>query len=291
MVKQRQLCYYKRMKAEEKKQIYNLLKTISLGINGYTPAAFDREDPVFTDDFEKSSVSSNPISSDPTEAAVSTPEFSAQTSSSSLEHASPAVQNSRKTVSLDSIASKIHDCSRCRLAGGRTNTVVGMGVENPLVLVIGEAPGQSEDQTGKPFVGEAGQLLDKMLAAIQLSRNQNCYITNIVKCRPPQNRDPAPQEIQACISYLEAQLSILKPKMILLVGRIAAQTLLKTSAGINSLRGTFYQYGSIPMMATYHPSALLRNPQLKAPAWQDLKAFRAELLKIAPGYESSFVKE
>jgi len=296
MVKQRQLCYYKRMKAEEKKQIYNLLKTVSLGVNGYTPAAFDREDPVFTDHFEKFSASSNPISGDSTEAAVSAPEFSApevsaQTSSSSLENASPAAQNSRKTVSLDSIASKIQDCSRCRLAGGRTNTVPGMGVENPLVLVIGEAPGQSEDQTGKPFVGEAGQLLDKMLAAIKLSRNQNCYIANIVKCRPPQNRDPDPQEIQACISYLEAQISILKPKMILLVGRIAAQTLLKTSAGINSLRGTFYQYGSIPMMATYHPSALLRNLQLKAPAWQDLKAFRAELLKIAPGYESSFVQE
>lgn len=263
------------MKAEEKKQIYNLLKTVSIGINGYTSDAFNRPDPVFTDD--EITASSGTASSSVTAITSSTVPITNE--------------ESKKTVSISSIAEKIHNCSRCRLAATRTNTVPGMGVDHPLVLVIGEGPGYEEDQHGLPFIGAAGQLLDKMLASISLSRKQNCYIANIVKCRPPQNRDPQPDEIQACISYLDAQISLLKPKMILLMGRIAGQTIFKTSSGINSFRGQIINYNGIPAMATYHPSALLRKNELKADAWTDLKKFRSELEKLEPDYQASFVKE
>ena len=142
-----------------------------------------------------------------------------------------------------------------------------------------------------PFVGVAGQLLDKMLAAINLSRSTNCYIANIVKCRPPKNRDPEPEESDACRSYLEAQIAILKPAMILAVGRIAIQNLLGTSQGIGQLRGRLLDYNSIPLMATYHPSALLRNQDLKRPAWEDLKLFKSHLTKILPDYDQPFLQQ
>ena len=185
-----------------------------------------------------------------------------------------------KTASIQSIADKIKNCTRCGLCQRRTNTVPGVGVEKPVVLVIGEGPGADEDARGEPFVGKAGQLLDKMLAAIQLSRQTNCFIANIVKCRPPNNRDPLPDEAAACRSYLDAQIHVLKPAMILAVGRIAIQNLLGTKEGINRLRGRFFEYQNIPVMATYHPSALLRDESLKRPAWEDLKVFRARLEEI-----------
>ena len=181
---------------------------------------------------------------------------------------------------LQNIARKIANCNRCRLCGGRTNTVPGIGVPEPLVMVIGEGPGADEDAKGEPFVGKAGQLLDKMLAAINLSRHTNCFIANIVKCRPPNNRDPMPDEADACRSFLDAQIGILKPRLILAVGRIAAQNLLNTTTGINKLRGQFFEYRGIPLLPTYHPSALLRNEDLKRPAWEDLKKFRARLEEI-----------
>ena len=148
------------------------------------------------------------------------------------------------------------------------------------VMVIGEGPGADEDRQGRPFVGRAGQLLDKMLEAIQLSRKTNCYITNVVKCRPPQNRDPAPEERSCCAAFLDAQIRLLRPKMILVMGRIAAQHLLRTSDGIGKLRGRFFDYQGIPLMPTYHPSALLRDESLKRPAWEDLKRFRARLHEL-----------
>ena len=148
------------------------------------------------------------------------------------------------------------------------------------VMVIGEGPGADEDRQGRPFVGKAGQLLDKMLEAIQLSRKTNCYITNVVKCRPPQNRDPAPEERSCCAAFLDAQIRLLRPKMILVMGRIAAQHLLQTSDGIGKLRGRFFDYQGIPLMPTYHPSALLRDESLKRPAWEDLKRFRARLHEL-----------
>ena len=181
---------------------------------------------------------------------------------------------------LENIARKIAVCKRCRLCEGRRNTVPGIGVQKPLVLVIGEGPGADEDASGEPFVGKAGQLLDKMLAAINLSRHTNCFIANIVKCRPPNNRDPMPDEAEACRSFLDAQISVLKPKMILTVGRIAVQNILNTTTGINKLRGQFFEYRDIPLLPTYHPSALLRNEEMKRPAWEDLKKFRARLEEI-----------
>jgi DNA polymerase len=147
-------------------------------------------------------------------------------------------------------------------------------------MVIGEGPGADEDESGRPFVGKAGQLLDKMLASIGLSRTTNCFIANIVKCRPPQNREPTPDESGACIRYLSAQIELVKPAMILAVGRTAAQNLLGTSDGINKLRGRFFDFSGIPLLPTFHPSALLRDETLKRPAWEDLKLFRAELDRI-----------
>ena len=189
--------------------------------------------------------------------------------------------------SMQEIYAAVAQCSACVLGQTRTHPVAGEGPEelsrltnSVEVMVIGEGPGADEDRQGRPFVGRAGQLLDKMLEAIQLSRKTNCYITNVVKCRPPQNRDPAPEERNCCAAFLDAQIRLLRPKMILVMGRIAAQHLLQTSDGIGKLRGRFFDYQGIPLMPTYHPSALLRDESLKRPAWEDLKRFRARLHEI-----------
>ena len=207
-------------------------------------------------------------------------DFSAPADAPASTNDSASTDTSDASAALQKIANKIAACNRCRLCGGRKNTVPGIGVTNPYVLVIGEGPGADEDASGEPFVGKAGQLLDKMLGAIGLSRHTNCFIANIVKCRPPQNRDPMPDEADACRSFLDAQISVLKPKMILAVGRIAAQNILNTTTGINKLRGQFFEYRGIPLLPTYHPSALLRNEEMKRPAWEDLKLFRARLEEI-----------
>jgi DNA polymerase len=179
--------------------------------------------------------------------------------------------------SLPAIAADAARCIACRLSAGRTRSVPGEGSSHPLVMVIGEGPGSEEDKTGHAFVGPAGQLLDKMLKAINLSRHENCFIGNIVKCRPPMNRDPAPDEQTACMTFLDRQLAILKPKAILAVGRIPAQALLGVKTGIGRIRGSVYDFRGIPLVATYHPSALLRDDTLKRPAWEDLKLLRAVL--------------
>lgn len=179
--------------------------------------------------------------------------------------------------SLSAIATEAARCMACRLAAGRKRVVPGQGSEQPLVMVIGEAPGAEEDRTGLPFVGLAGQLLDKMLAAIGLSRTQNCFIGNIVKCRPPMNRDPAPDEQAACIAFLDRQIDLLRPRAFLALGRIPAQTLLDTRNGIGQLRGHVHQFRGCPLVATYHPSALLRDENLKRPAWEDLKLLKSLL--------------
>jgi DNA polymerase len=184
---------------------------------------------------------------------------------------------------LEHIAAEIAACGMCALGERRKNTVPGEGPSHPQVIVIGEAPGAEEDAQGRPFVGPAGQLLDRMLASIGLSRQTNCFIANILKCRPPNNRDPEPDERAACIHFLESQILLLKPQAILCAGRVSAQTLLQTTAPMSSLRNgkhweyTLYKDGAetvIPLFATYHPSALLRNEGWKRPAWEDLKAFR-----------------
>ena len=189
--------------------------------------------------------------------------------------------------SMQEIYAAVAQCASCVLGQTRTHPVAGEGPEelsrltnSVEVMVIGEGPGADEDRQGRPFVGRAGQLLDKMLEAIQLSRKTNCYITNVVKCRPPQNRDPAPEERSCCAAFLDAQIRLLRPKMILVMGRIAALHLLQTSDGIGKLRGRFFDYQGIPLMPTYHPSALLRDESLKRPAWEDLKRFRARLHEL-----------
>jgi len=183
--------------------------------------------------------------------------------------------------SLEQIATDVRACTACKLCETRTNAVPGEGAQNPLVMVIGEGPGADEDATGRPFVGRAGQLLDKMLASIGLYRDSNCFIANVIKCRPPQNRDPQPDETTACAAFLERQIQLLQPRFILCAGRVAAQTLLNTTEAIGKLRGTFIDFpagdSTIPFLATYHPSALLRNEELKRPAWEDLKLLRSKM--------------
>ncbi|MBO4388731.1 MAG: uracil-DNA glycosylase [Spirochaetales bacterium] len=172
-------------------------------------------------------------------------------------------------------------CTSCRLAGTRTNVVFGTGSTNPLVMVIGEGPGYHEDVRGLPFVGDSGQYLDKWLAAINLSRDTNVYICNIVKCRPPQNRDPMDDEISACRGYLIQQIRLLKPRAILGVGKFAAQFLCNSDRGISDLRGNFRIYSGIPVICTYHPSAVLRNPGLKRDVWEDLKKLSAFITRAS----------
>jgi DNA polymerase len=184
---------------------------------------------------------------------------------------------------LERLAEEIRACRNCPLGNSRTNAAPGEGADNPVVLVIGEGPGVEEDAQGRPFVGKAGRLLDKMLESINLSRNENCFIANVIKCRPPFNRDPFPEETAVCAHFLERQTALLKPKYILAAGRIAAQTLLKTTESIGKLRGTFWDLTlgemTIPLLVTYHPAALLRNEELKRPAWEDLKLLRSKLTR------------
>ena len=166
-------------------------------------------------------------------------------------------------------------CAACSLSTSRNKVVFGEGVSSPAVLIVGEGPGAEEDSQGLPFVGASGKLLDKMLSSIGLSRDKNCYIANVVKCRPPNNREPAPDERAACMPFLREQIRLLSPKAILCAGRTAAQALLGTTEGINRLRGGTREYEGIPLIASFHPSALLRDETLKRPAWEDLKRLRA----------------
>ena len=176
------------------------------------------------------------------------------------------------TLDWTALAACVAECTRCELHQGRTQTVFGVGDRAARWLVIGEAPGAEEDKRGEPFVGRAGALLNAMLAAIGLSR-EAVYIANILKCRPPHNRDPKPAEVLACAAYLERQIALIQPTIILAVGRIAAQNLLKVDTPIGRLRGQLHHYGdrSIPVVVTYHPAYLLRSPSEKRKAWDDLR--------------------
>jgi DNA polymerase len=183
----------------------------------------------------------------------------------------------RKELSdWDTLQVEVAGCTRCGLATTRTQTVFGVGNAHADWLVIGEAPGAEEDRQGKPFVGAAGKLLDSMLQAIDLSRDRNVFIANMLKCRPPHNRDPRPGEVDACLPYLMRQVAAIKPKLILAVGRIAAQNLLATAAPLARLRGRVHRFGplSTPLIVTYHPAYLLRTPADKRKAWEDLKFAR-----------------
>ncbi len=168
-------------------------------------------------------------------------------------------------------------CRKCPLAETRTNLVFGVGNENAEVMLIGEGPGEQEDLQGEPFVGKSGQLLDKYLAAIDLDRNKNVYIANIVKCRPPHNRDPKPEEQDACISWLKEQTRLIHPKIIVCVGRIAAQRLMDPNFRVTKQHGEFINRNGFLMMGTFHPAALLRNPSQKPDAFEDFLALREKI--------------
>lgn len=171
-------------------------------------------------------------------------------------------------------------CTACGLHKTRTQTVLGVGDERADWLFIGEAPGADEDRLGEPFVGQAGKLLDNMLAAIGLKREENVYICNVLKCRPPGNRNPEPDEVAKCSPHLVKQIALIQPKLIIAMGRFAAQTLLNSDASIASLRKRLHQYAGVPLIVTYHPAYLLRNLPDKAKAWEDLVFARRTMASL-----------
>jgi len=202
---------------------------------------------------------------------------SAEALPAALESALPAVAIAG--LDWESLRLRVSTCTRCELHKQRTQAVFGVGDRTAQWLIIGEAPGADEDCQGEPFVGRAGKLLNNMLLAIGLKREE-VYIANIVKCRPPNNREPAPEEAQTCAPYLARQIALIKPKIILAVGRIAAQNLLKSDRPVGTLRGKrfYYDETGIPIVVTYHPAYLLRSPQEKRKAWQDLLFAKETLL-------------
>jgi DNA polymerase len=171
---------------------------------------------------------------------------------------------------IDQLKLAVSHCTACPLSKTRTHTVFGTGDKNASWLFVGEGPGAREDETGEPFVGQAGKLLDQMLFAIQLNRRHMIYITNIVKCRPPNNRNPSTYEAAQCEPFLTQQIALIKPKIIIALGKVAAQNLLKCDNSISSLRGKIHDYSGIPLIVTYHPAYLLRSLPEKAKAWRDL---------------------
>ncbi|NQT24316.1 uracil-DNA glycosylase [candidate division KSB1 bacterium] len=180
---------------------------------------------------------------------------------------------SQNSVQIHDLEKAVQNCQKCKLAESRNHVVFGAGNPNANLMLIGEAPGAEEDKQGLPFVGKAGQLLDKILIAIGFKRSE-VYIANILKCRPPANRDPNPDEIEQCQSHLDQQIESIQPKIILALGRVAGQTLLKSETSLGQMRTQTYQYAGVPLLVTYHPAALLRNPQWKKPAWEDVQKLR-----------------
>ena len=171
---------------------------------------------------------------------------------------------------LDDIRADLGDCQRCCLGASRTELVYGVGNPQASLVLVGEAPGREEDQQGTPFVGEAGRLLDRILLAMGL-RREDVYICNVLKCRPPQNRDPQPEEVATCEAFLVRQIAAIKPQVIIGLGRFAVHTLLKSKIPISRIRGEWQSYQGIPLMPTYHPAYLLRNPEGKKDVWEDMK--------------------
>jgi len=176
-------------------------------------------------------------------------------------------------ASLDEVAAAVAACRKCFLCGGRTNTVPGEGNPSAGLMCVGEGPGETEDRTGRPFVGRAGELLTGILAAIELAR-EDVFIANVVKCRPPQNRKPLPDEMTACLPFLRRQIQLIRPKVLLALGATAAEGLLGVRRSLGELRGKVHRFDGIPLIVTYHPAALLRNPNWKKPTWDDVRIAR-----------------
>ncbi|MXY50351.1 MAG: uracil-DNA glycosylase [Gemmatimonadetes bacterium] len=186
---------------------------------------------------------------------------------------------SAQVTSLEALYAKYHRCTACALGFKRKHFVFGSGNERADVMFVGEAPGAQEDEQGQPFVGQAGKLLTRILNAIDFTRDE-VYITNILKCRPPNNRDPMPEEVDACDAILKEQIRLVQPRLICALGRVAAQALLKQNSSIRALRGRFHDYHGIKLLVTYHPSGLLRNAAYKRPTWEDVQLLRKEYDRI-----------
>lgn len=234
----------------------------------------------------ESAIESSPVLADVVSQKVVTSSMEATVPPTTVAPVQTQVMSTEHVASLDwaSLQASVSNCSQCSLCHSRTQTVFGVGSDRADWMVIGEAPGEQEDAQGEPFVGQAGQLLDNMLLAIGLqreaeqgeaSKNKAVYIANVLKCRPPENRDPHADEVAHCLPYLQRQIALVQPKLLLLVGRFAAQTLLQTDQTIGKLRGTVHQYQGIPAVVTYHPAYLLRTLTDKAKAWEDLCLARA----------------
>jgi len=187
-----------------------------------------------------------------------------------------------RAASLAAVAAEALACTRCKLAGGRKTVVFGTGDANADLMFIGEGPGAEEDRQGLPFVGAAGQLLDRIIAAIGFARPQ-VYICNVVKCRPPGNRDPQPDEVAACRGFLESQVRLVQPKVIVALGRVAAQTLLGSDQPVGRMRGHWHQVFGVPLRVTYHPAAILRDGSYRRPTWDDMQLVRDRLLAASSG--------
>ena len=195
----------------------------------------------------------------------------------------PIDKNSTQGCTLKQLQQMVEGCTLCRLCEHRNHTVFGEGVLPPRLMVVGEGPGAEEDATGRAFVGRGGVYLDSWLSSIGLSRTKNVYIANIVKCRPPENRNPEPDEIATCLPFVKRQIQLAKPELLLLSGGVASKALLETTDGVGKLRGRFFRYEGIPTMVTYHPAGVLRNPDLRRPVWEDMKKIAAFLEIPIPG--------
>ncbi len=191
----------------------------------------------------------------------------------------PEVGGEERATALEALSASAAGCEQCKLHEGRNSVVFGVGNPNADLMFIGEGPGAEEDRQGIPFVGRAGELLTKIIGAIELDRSQ-VYIANIVKCRPPGNRDPQPDEVAACRGYLEQQIDLIRPKVIVALGRVAAQTLLDETTSLGRMRGHWYQVRGVETRVTYHPAALLRNVGFKRPTWEDMQVVRDRLQEL-----------
>ena len=185
-------------------------------------------------------------------------------------------------MTREELETAARDCRKCSLCETRTNLVFGVGVRDARVMFVGEGPGENEDLQGEPFVGRGGQLLDVMLTLIDLDRRKNIYIANIVKCRPPKNRDPLNIEQEACIGWLRAQMELIRPRIVVCLGRIAAQVLIKPDFKISQEHGKFFDVNGVQYTALYHPAALLRDPRKKPDTFVDLKALQAKIRELCP---------
>lgn len=192
------------------------------------------------------------------------------------------LNSASKKMSLEEISDEIGECTRCKLHRGRKNIVFGDGNSHARLVFVGEGPGRDEDEQGKPFVGRAGKLLTKIIHAMGLQRS-DVYICNVVKCRPPENRNPEHDEMSICGQFLNKQLASINPEIVVCLGSIAAKYLLNSNASLGSMRGKFHNYENTKLMVTYHPAALLRNPNFKKPLWEDMKLVLKELKLPVPG--------